>query len=600
MGAIPAGQTLTLRVTMPRDMGVTGVTLLLGRDGAPDRELPLSWESTDGDTEWWRADVTFDAPDIWFYRFAYTTAWGMGNICFHSSGMGCFSDSGERWQQTVYDPDYRTPDWMPGGIMYQIFPDRFFASGTPKKDVPTDRRMHAGPDEAPDWQPDPVSGRWNTDYYGGDLEGIREKLDYLASLGVTCLYLNPIFEAHSNHRYDTADYMRIDPLLGTQADFTALCRDAKVRGIRVIFDGVFSHTGDDSRYFNRFGRYADVGAAQSPDSPYHSWYRFRPGGGYDAWWGVKSLPETREEDPGYRAFITGEDGVIRHWMACGASGVRLDVADELPDDFIELVRAAVRGADPEGLVLGEVWEDASNKVSYGARRRYLLGHELDSVMNYPFREAIVDFLTGGSAEVFIDRVLTVCENYPKPALDCLMNILGTHDTERITSVLGGLTGEGIDRRQQAALRLTPEQRQTAERRLRCAYTLLYTLPGVPCIYYGDEILTEGLKDPFNRTCFDWSREGGGVTEHLRTLARLRRAHACLAAGELTCVSAMLGCAAYRRTAPGDALVVVANMNPHDITYYLPHRERGYAPVLGELRGNAVTVPAESAVIVTEL
>ena len=599
-GSTAAGEALWLCVCMPRDMGCSGVFLMTGKDGEEKTAVPLHWKSTDNITEWWAIEYAFSEPGLYFYHFEYDTPFGRGKIFLHSAGMGYFCESGDEWQQTVYDPDFRTPSDFPGGVMYQIFPDRFYASGEPKQNVPADRVLHKSTDEMPEWHENEQFGRWNADFYGGDLKGIELKLPYLEELGVTCIYLNPIFEAHSNHRYDTADYTKIDPLLGTQDDFKHLCREAGKHGIRILLDGVFSHTGADSVYFNQNSRYDSVGAYNSEESPYLSWYKFHHwNDDYDSWWGVRTLPETNEDDESFAAFIAGENGVVEKWLKAGAYGFRLDVADELPDSFIVKLRTAVKRANPDGLLLGEVWEDASNKISHGGRRQYFLGQELDSVMNYPFRTAIINFLNTGIAEDFMETVVSICENYPPQVLDCLMNHLGTHDTERIFSILGGLDGEGKDREQQAELSLTPEQKEQAEKKLRAAIVLQYTLPGVPSIYYGDEILTEGLKDPFNRTFFDWSKEHTAVWYDLQFLGQLRKKYHCLAHGRFIPVSAMLGCVAYERISAVDRLLIIANKNPHGITYYLPEHWHGSVCLTGQSTTHvSVDIPGETAVILT--
>lgn len=596
-GSTAAGESLWLCVCMPRDMGCTAVYLVSGEDGCDKNYVKLDWKSTDNITEWWGIEYTFPSPGLYFYHFEYDTPWGRGKIFLHSSGMGHFSDNGDEWQQTVYSPDFRTPSEFPGGVMYQIFPDRFCNSGRKKKNVPGDRVYHESIHDIPEWHENEIYHRWNVDFFGGDLKGIEEKLPYIESLGVTCIYLNPIFESHSNHRYDTADYMKIDPLLGTEEDFRRLCEEAGKYGIKILLDGVFSHTGADSVYFNMYGRYDSVGAYNSEKSPYLSWYKYRSRDDYDSWWGVKTLPETNEDDKSFSDFITGKGGVIEKWMKAGAYGFRLDVADELPDSFIVKIRNAVKRENPEGMLLGEVWEDASNKISHGGRRKYFSGHELDSVMNYPFRTAIINFMLTGVAEDFMESAVTICENYPPQVLDCLMNHLGTHDTERIFSVLGGLDGEGRDREHQVNATLTDEIKIIAERRLKAAVILQYTLPGVPSIYYGDEILTEGLKDPFNRTFFDWTKEKGELWYELEFLGKMRKKYYCLKHGRFIPVSAMLGCVAYERVSAVDKLLVIANKNDHAITYYLPEHWHGAKCITGQRTTYcSVDISAESAVI----
>lgn len=291
----------------------------------------------------------------------------------------------------------------------------------------------------------------------------------------------------------------------------------------VILDGVFSHTGSDSVYFNREGRYGEhTGAFRDPQSPYRPWYQFEQYPyQYRSWWGIDTLPNVNEEEPSYLDFICGDDGVLEFWLRLGADGFRLDVADELPDPFLDNLTAAAKAQRPDALVLGEVWEDASNKTAYGVRRRYLLGQQLDTVMNYPFRDAILGFLLGGDPRNFAETVESICENYPPQCLRLLMNHIGTHDTERALTILGGEPAGNRGREWQAAQRLSPQQRATGAKRLKLASLIQYFLPGVPCIYYGDETGMEGYRDPFNRACYPWGQEDQDLLAWYKELGKLR-------------------------------------------------------------------------------
>ena len=533
-GAVAENTTVTLRVCMPRDWGCCSVALSLMRDGLPAEEIPCRWEGMCGDShEWWTIRYTPDAAGLYWYSFHVEVAMGSGWLIRQADGTAAYSPNvdGPRWQLTCYEAGFTTPDWLAGGVLYQIFPDRFAASGEVKEGVPSDRVIHENWDEAPEWRPDAQGRVRNNDFFGGDLKGIEQKLDYLRSLGVTCLYLNPIFESHSNHRYDTADYSRIDPLLGSEEDLRSLTAAAKERGIRVLLDGVFSHTGADSIYFNRERRYAGDGAYNSMHSPYAGWYHFtRWPNEYGSWWGFDTLPEVDELSPEFMQYINGEDGIVARWLQAGASGWRLDVADELPDGFLDALRARVKATDPDAIVLGEVWEDASTKESYGHRRRYLLGQQLDSVMNYPFRDAILGFLLGGDSDDFIHAVWDVVENYPPQTLRLLMNHIGTHDTERAVTVLGGEPSYGRGRGWQAAQQMNDKQRAVGLRRLQLAGLLQFALPGVPCIYYGDEAGLEGYRDPFNRGTYPWGHEDADLIAWYRTLGACRAAATELAEG----------------------------------------------------------------------
>ena len=548
--------------------------------------------------EWWDITITFPESGLYFYRFSYETSFGTGNIYLRSGGCGEFAPEGNEWQLTVYSENYRTPQWIKGGIMYQIFPDRFNIGKADLNNVPDDRVMHETIEETPVWEPDKNGKILNNDYFGGNLKGIEEKLPYLASIGVTVIYLNPIFEAHSNHRYNTADYSKIDPLLGSEEDFRSLCSEADNLGIKIILDGVFSHTGSDSIYFNRENRYSTQGAYNNPENPYRDWFTFNSDGTYKSWWGIDTLPETNEENESFINYITGKNGIAEKWLKCGAYGYRLDVADELPDKFLDEFCKAVKAINSEYVVIGEVWEDATNKFSHGGRRRYLLGKQLDSVMNYPFANAILTFMRYGVAESFMEAIVTICENYPKCALDCLMNHIGTHDTARILTSLIYDDIEHKPRHIQAQYVLTDDDYRKAKALLKTASVLQYTLPGFPSLYYGDEAGMQGGGDPFNRGFFPWGHQDGDLTEWYKHLGKVRNALVCLKDGEFKPYSAMLSCVAYTRECELEKIFIIANRNPHEIDYWLPEEFRYKEELLHNTPvTDCVRIPAFGAVII---
>ena len=477
-------------------------------------------------------------------------------------------------QLTVYEEYGAAPDWFGRGVSYQIFPDRFCRSRVPDPaGLVGDRTVHENWQDTPEFRPDERGEIRNRDFFGGDLAGIISKLDYLKSLGVTTLYLNPIFEAASNHRYNTADYMAIDPMLGTAEDFRALCREAHARGMRVLLDGVFNHTGSASRYFNADGFYPELGAAQSKDSPYYNWYHFTHWpDSYDAWWGIKTLPAVEENQASYRDFIIrSEDSVVRHWLRCGADGWRLDVADELPDDFIAELRQAMDAEKPDCLLLGEVWEDGSNKIAYDRRRKYLLGRETHGLMNYPFRTAALDWLCGGDAAAFRESMEQLRENYPSPAFYSAMNFLSTHDTPRILTLLGG-EPTPADKAERAAARLSPAGRELARRRLMLGALLLYTFPGSPTVYYGDEAGMEGYEDPLNRRAFPWGAEDEELLRWYRKLGQLRGGRPSLQRGDICYLYADGSGLALRRQWDGEVTTAAMNSGKEPLTMTLswPH------------------------------
>ncbi len=532
-GAVPTGSEVTVSLEVTE--GTPERVLLRLFDGEAVIHLPMEREGA-----LYTVKISVgETPRLLWYDFM---AEGEGNALFYGNnpenlgGVGrCCDKPIGRFQITVYDKSYTTPEWFRGRVMYQIFPDRFYGVHEGGW-IPAKRpeyAIHYDWYEPLAWHRHPVeNGPACDDFYGGNLQGIRAKLPYLKSLGVGVLYLNPIFDAYSCHKYDTADYKTIDPMFGTEEDFQALCEAAEELDIKVILDGVFSHTGADSVYFNKYGNYGEhEGAFRDWNSPYHSWYQFSDFPNYHSWWGCSNLPNVNEMEPSYLDYILrDEDAVIKKWLKKGASGWRLDVADELPDAFIKILRKEVKKTNPEGVIIGEVWEDASNKVAYSQQREYLLGDELDSVMNYPFKDGVLGFLMGWiSGEDLQRKINSQMENYPKEALHSLMNILGTHDTMRVKSLLGGLHEDC------RTTRLSSGCEELATARLKLGAFLQMTFYGVPCIYYGDEAGMEGGKDPYNRGTYPWRRLDADLQNWYRTLGNLRNQTPCLHRGEFRIV-----------------------------------------------------------------
>ena len=557
-GAVKSGGEVAFRVVLENDNENKKVFIEYNLDGNSSNSKELTIVKEDKQSLVYEIKLSF-STGLYFYRFKILTDNGEKYILRTKGGEGRITNEGESWQLTVFSKNFKTPSDLTGGIIYQIFPDRFYNSGKIKTGVPSDRYIKEDLASQPEYRQQNSALSLGNDYYCGDLEGIRQKLPYIASLGVSIIYLNPIFEAHSNHRYNTADYMKIDSLLGDEKDLKNLCRDAKRHGISIVLDGVFSHTGDDSVYFNRYKRYGEGGAYNSRDSKYHNWFNFKNWpDDYEAWWGVPSLPEVNEENESFAEFITGKNGVLEHWLKCGISGYRLDVADELPDSFLDKLRKAVKAKNKKAIIIGEVWEDATNKISYNARRRYLLGDQLDSVMNYPFANAIIDFAVSGDAEELLETVMTICENYPKCCLDLLMNHIGTHDTKRVLTALGGEAENGRDRDWQAAKRMTAEELSLAKKRLYLAALLQYTLPGIPSLYYGDEAGMEGYGDPFCRAFYPWGKEDAYLLEFYKTLGSFRRNNKVFKSGDFVPVFAEKGTFCFERVLKNERVLVCVN------------------------------------------
>lgn len=602
-GALRRSHSCQFTIRLPEETSLDYTpVMVVFRTGFKERFLPMNVKEHENGYVLYTTTFFPKYDGVHYYYFSYTSN---GVRHFIKRGDACHGmlDQGEMFQLTVFNEEYHTPDFLKGGIMYQIFPDRFCCSGKPHENVPSDRVMRQW-GELPYYKPDQNGHVWNNDYFGGDLEGIRSKLDYLESLGVTCIYLNPIFESHENHRYNTANYRNVDPLLGTNEDFRLLCEDAAKRGISVILDGVFSHTGADSIYFNKFGRYDTLGAYQSEQSPYYSWYHFWGNKQYESWWGIDTLPNVDENNPSYTKYICGEDGVLTYWLTLGAAGFRLDVADELPDEFLDNLRKCIKKFDPEKIVIGEVWEDASNKEAYGVKRRYLLGDQLDSVMNYPFREAIIAYMKGEAATIFRDRIMSILENYPKCTVDVLMNFVSTHDIERAINRFGGPSCNDKSKDWMAQNTLSPDEYERGKALLKGAMVLQFFLPGVPSIYYGDEVGLQGWKDPFNRRCFPWGKEDQDMLEYTKQLSRIRREYSAIfAEGEMEFLileEHVIGFSRYEKDS-GSSMVIL--LNRHSETSMVSLRDKCFSHyafstvVSGICDGDAIILPPNSCAVI---
>ncbi len=577
-GAVQTGTDVNLSLEVYKE-DAAGIECALRTwiDGVGEQLYPMQ-AGSDG---MYTVTVSWTDPSIVWYSFIVRTMDGfeqrVGAPEGHVGGEGVtYFDRVDvpSFQITVYRHRATRPSWYERGIVYQIFPDRF-ARDEDWKQRALERMAHPrrGCEQhiVQDWDTPPVYDRDETgairswDFYGGSLRGIEEHLPYIAEMGVTAIYLNPIFEAASNHRYDTADYMKIDSLLGTEEDFRSLCATARRHGIAIILDGVFNHTGSDSIYFNAFGNYPEPGAwSKDPESDWADAFHINPDGTYDCWWGVGNMPAVNQKSDAIRELILGADGVIRHWLRAGARGWRLDVADELSDEFLADIKTAALKERPDALVLGEVWEDASNKVAYGKLRHYLLGSELDSAMNYPFRDLVLGLLAGEdsgyTAYDAAEAIETLRENYPDEALACALNLLGSHDRARIISILGGAPNpDSLPEAERSTYRLSDNQLGLAKSRFWLAVLMQMTFRGVPSIYYGDEAGVQGLTDPGNRATFPWGHEDRDFFDMVRNASALRRTLPLFTTGSIEARALNDDVLSYtRRGEDGQVATVVIN------------------------------------------
>ena len=510
-GSVEQDEEMTFKIFVKDGVYVDRIELHIYEDGADAPYVfRMSFNCKRGDESEYIAKISLNKVGLYWYRFHFIT----------ENGEYQYRKDGDDFQLTVYGKSYTTPDWVKGGVIYHIFVDRFCKGKDDNAKFTKNGVLKEWGEEVTIKDDDGVF-RAN-DFYGGNFQGIIEKLPYLKKLGVTLLYLSPIFKSSSNHRYDTGDYEFVDELLGDEDKFRQLLQEAEQSGIRIMLDGVFNHTGADSKYFNKFGNYPTVGAYQSRESKYFDWFDFYNfPDEYHCWWGITVTPTISQRAKGFRKMICDKGGIIDKWTSLGVKGWRLDVVDELREDFVEDIRKAVKRNGEDNLLIGEVWEDASNKIAYSYRRRYFQGKELDGVMNYPFKEATLSYALGGKASDFANTVMTIVENYPKQSLDVTMNLIDSHDTARALSVLSGVDMSGTDKEFRKNFRLSKEGYDFAKMRLILASTLQFMLPGVPSIFYGDEQGMEGYEDPLCRRCLDWDNIDKELLAHYTRLGKIR-------------------------------------------------------------------------------
>lgn len=542
-GAVEEGQKVKLSIDIEKEIVVA--IELLQFDGT---KVNMGMEKEYLNSGNYRYSIEIDTEDalgVLGYYFILIDGYDRvyyGNNDEHLGGIGhIYTYNPVPYQITIYKKS-NLPDWYKEGIIYQIFVDRFCngnddgSINNPKKNSFIYGRWDDTPVYIKDYQGRTI--RW--DFYGGNIRGIIKKLDYIKSLGVNIINLSPIFKSSSCHKYDAGDYDIIDEMFGTEEDFKELCEKAKSKDIKIILDGVFSYTSSDSRYFNKAGNYDEIGAYQSPNSKYHNWYKFnRYPYGYECWWGIEGRPNINVMHNSYIDFLVNrDDSIIKKWIDLGASGWRLNVTDELPDEFIEIIRDRLDTLDKETVLIGDVWDDASNKISYSKKRRYLYGKEIQSVTNYPLRESLINFTRGYiKSDKLKKKVMSLYENYPREVFLGNINLIGTSDTERILTVLDGNM-----------------------RCLKIIVALQFTIPGVPLIYYGDETGVTGGKDPDNRKSYPWENEDVDLIGFYKRIAQIRNGQDALKKGDFNIFDTEEDIFAFERVYENERIVVVVNIS----------------------------------------
>lgn len=600
-GAFLTGKKLKIEVVIPRIFGDAGVVMRIHRDGEGEWDIPLAFVETSRGKDTYSVEITTE-KGLYYWELLFIR--GTHTLFTDSINNKDFtlSDRSRRlFRMLVYEDISGAPDWFQGGTMYQIFTDRF-AKG--KKKTPLREGAILEDDwyeSVPEYAKVPGGHIENNRFFGGTLYGIIEKLDYLGSLGVNIIYLNPIFEAYSNHKYDTGNYEKVDEMFGGDAALEKLLSEAEKKGMKIILDGVFNHTGSDSRYFNKNGNYDTVGAYQSKESPYRDWYHFgKTKNDYESWWGIKTLPRLNHRNESCRRYFTDKNGIGARYAKMGTGGWRLDVVDELSDDFLDEFRDSVKSANKDAVIIGEVWENAADKIAYDQRRRYFQDGQLDSVMNYPFRTAVIDFCARGNARALYDTLTEIYASYPPRVCDSLMNLLGTHDTERILTCLGISGGEihELTNPEKAEFKLSRADYKKAIKRLKIASIIQYTTYGVPSIYYADETGMEGFRDPFNRIPYPWGRENEEILEHYRALGKMRASESLLKNGAFRAEIISNSAIKLIRENKKDKLLVIANRERYPIAEKLDGKYKNL--LSAEIYDGEIEVLPDTAVVLKKI
>lgn len=559
-GACKVGDVVTYTLKVSKFINVYNVYFVMHRDGEQDKGVKMTLTLTDDMYACYEIKIKFDNIGHFWYHFYVEGDSGVQLIRGENLDAVVSNDNSD-YLQLVYGEKSHIDESFRKGIIYHVFVDRFNRSGevTPRE----------GLNLIDDWEMpvekeyDDNNERVNRNCYGGNLQGIIDKIPYFKELNVSTLYLSPIFEAHSSHKYNIGDYSKVDSMFGDETILKKLIKECKKNKINVILDGVFNHTGSDSIYFNKNGRYPGLGAYQSTTSPYYNWYDFNTFPyDYSCWWGIKSLPQTNENS-GFFDYIAGDNGIIEKYMSLGLGGFRLDVVDELSNKFMKAICQKIKQVNNKGMVIGEVWEDASLKIAYDERKEYFLGGNLDSVTNYPMKNAILEYVKYGNVNNFVNTTNFILDQYPKDIQNNLMNIIDTHDTVRALTYLGApnYISEYED------YRLDSEEKVVAFEKLKLATLLQYTIMGIPTVFYGDEVGMEGTKDPYCRGTYPWGKEDLTILEWYRKLGNLRN-NEVLIDGDMNIKYAKDGALIFERVKGEHKIIVAVNLGEEEINLSL--------------------------------
>ena len=482
--------------------------------------------------------------------------------------------------------NFNTPDWAKGKIMYHIFVDRFNRGSQQPLESMLRRTTYnsfndelvIGPNE---------EGIWNADFYGGDLKGIEQKLDYIKSLGVDILYLSPIVHSQSNHRYDASDYENVDPYAGCNEDLKNLCDKTHEKGMKVVLDAVFNHTGNDSKYFNEYGTFDTLGAYQSIYSTYAPFYKKHYHDGklyYDYWWGMPNLPVCNGYSQEWKNYILGVDGIIDKWFKLGIDGLRLDVADELTDEFIEGIRKAVKRNKEDGFILGEVWKNPMRM-----NRGYIeSGYGMDSVMNYQLVDALIRYFKYSDVYKLDYIIKDILREYPTDTINTLMNFTSTHDISRAINIFStydfkeygewawNLLRDDLDWCKN--FKLTDSQYQQGKEIYKAYIYTLAFMPGILSIFYGDEIGVQGIGNLANRKPYPWNKQDLDLLNYFKYIGNIRKEEQFLQQAELNILDINKDYFMFERYTDKDRALIAVNRTNQEQDFYVPKEYRNKTKV----------------------
>lgn len=563
-----------VNINIPMTKGWIERVRFVVKDSKEEKTFQLKHLKNHDDMVLFSGDVSLSTKAIYHYYFSFEA-----NKKFMYFKNGNITDDktitlDECFKMGV---NFEVPDWAKGKIMYHIFVDRFNRGENKAMEPMPRRKVYSS------WSDDMIigpndEGIWNADFYGGDLKGIEQKIDYLKSLGVSILYLSPVVHSQSNHRYDAADYENVDPYAGFNQDLENLCKIAHENGMKVVLDAVFNHTGNDSKYFNEYGTFDTKGAFNNPDSKYAKFYRYHMENGIlkpDYWWGMKNLPVCDGNSKEWQEYITGKNGIIDKWFELGIDGLRLDVADELTDEYIENIRKAVKRNKKDGLIIGEVWKNPMRM-----NRGYIeSGKGMDTVMNYPLVDALIRYFKYSDTEKLSYIIKDIKREYPDETICSLMNFTSTHDISRAINIF---SSDNFKQNSEWAwdpinrdLKYCKDFKLTKEGyikglKLYKAYVFsLAFMPGILSIFYGDEIGLEGYGNLANRKPFPWDSIDEDLLTYFKKIGEIRNKEKFLEQADLNVYDINKDTFTFERTSDINRMFVAINRSNEEKEIKVP-------------------------------